>query len=125
MWLLELNSGPLEEQSVLLTAEPSLQPFFQCLSVSFNGLELIKNFRLAGQGSLEESSCLCLFVSAGAHHTGPGFLMWVLVIELRPSFLFGEHFTDYAIAGPNVLFVCFCYETRSLSITLAVLELSM
>jgi hypothetical protein len=26
MWLLELNSGPLEEQSVLLTAEPSLQP---------------------------------------------------------------------------------------------------
>jgi hypothetical protein len=24
----ELNSGPLEEQSVLLTAEPSLQPFF-------------------------------------------------------------------------------------------------
>jgi hypothetical protein len=23
----ELNSGPLEEQSVLLTAEPSLQPF--------------------------------------------------------------------------------------------------
>ena len=24
----ELNSGPLEEQSVLLTAEPSLQPFY-------------------------------------------------------------------------------------------------
>jgi hypothetical protein len=24
----ELNSGPLEEQSVLLTAEPSLQPIF-------------------------------------------------------------------------------------------------
>jgi len=24
----ELNSGPLEEQSVLLTAEPSLQPLF-------------------------------------------------------------------------------------------------
>jgi hypothetical protein len=28
----ELNSGPLEEQSVLLTAKPSLQPFlFVCL----------------------------------------------------------------------------------------------
>jgi hypothetical protein len=27
----ELNSGPLEEQSVLLTAEPSLQPSFQAL----------------------------------------------------------------------------------------------
>jgi len=26
MWLLGLNSGPLEEQSVLLTAEWSLQP---------------------------------------------------------------------------------------------------
>jgi hypothetical protein len=25
-WLLELNSGPLEEQSLLLTTEPSLQP---------------------------------------------------------------------------------------------------
>ena len=32
----ELNSGPLEEQSVLLTAEPSLQPpvtpFIRCLT---------------------------------------------------------------------------------------------
>jgi hypothetical protein len=27
MWLLELNSGPLEEQSVCLTTEPSLQSF--------------------------------------------------------------------------------------------------
>jgi hypothetical protein len=27
----ELNSGPLEEQSVLLTAEPSLQPRFYVL----------------------------------------------------------------------------------------------
>jgi hypothetical protein len=26
MWLLELNSGPLEKQTVLLTAEPSLYP---------------------------------------------------------------------------------------------------
>jgi hypothetical protein len=26
MWLLELNSEPLEEQSVCLTTEPSLQP---------------------------------------------------------------------------------------------------
>jgi hypothetical protein len=26
MWLLGLNSGPLEEQSVLLTTEPSLEP---------------------------------------------------------------------------------------------------
>jgi hypothetical protein len=26
MWLLELNSGPLEEQSVLLTTEPPPQP---------------------------------------------------------------------------------------------------
>jgi hypothetical protein len=28
MWLLDLNSGYLEEQSVLITAEPSLQPTF-------------------------------------------------------------------------------------------------
>jgi hypothetical protein len=28
----ELNSGPSEEQPVLLTAEPSLQPFFQYVS---------------------------------------------------------------------------------------------
>ena len=27
MWLWELNSAMLEEQTVLLTAEPSLQPF--------------------------------------------------------------------------------------------------
>jgi hypothetical protein len=26
MWLWDLNSGPLEEQSVLLTTEPSIQP---------------------------------------------------------------------------------------------------
>jgi hypothetical protein len=29
----ELNSGPLEEQSVLLTAEPSLQPFYWLLKI--------------------------------------------------------------------------------------------
>jgi hypothetical protein len=29
---LELNSGPLEEQSVLLTTEPSLQPLLQALN---------------------------------------------------------------------------------------------
>jgi hypothetical protein len=31
MWLWDLNSGPLEEQSVLLTTEPSHQPlkFFE------------------------------------------------------------------------------------------------
>jgi hypothetical protein len=26
-WVPELNSGPLEEQHLLLTAEPSLQPY--------------------------------------------------------------------------------------------------
>jgi hypothetical protein len=32
----DLNSGPLEEQSVLLTAEPSLQPdFFHFLKIVF------------------------------------------------------------------------------------------
>jgi hypothetical protein len=39
-----LNSGPLEEQSVLLTAEPSLQPYIFSFeagsSVSQNGLKL-------------------------------------------------------------------------------------
>jgi hypothetical protein len=39
MWLWDLNSGPSEEQSVLLTTEPSLQPFnfiyfyFTCMKV--------------------------------------------------------------------------------------------
>jgi hypothetical protein len=28
MWFWDLNSGPLEEQSVLLKSEPSLQPCF-------------------------------------------------------------------------------------------------
>jgi len=31
----DLNSGPLEEQSVLLTAEPSLQPRFMVLNFEF------------------------------------------------------------------------------------------
>jgi hypothetical protein len=32
----ELNSGPLEEQSVLFTAKPSLQPFTWLLKLYFN-----------------------------------------------------------------------------------------
>ncbi|KAM7326927.1 hypothetical protein ACRRTK_013294 [Alexandromys fortis] len=32
----ELNSGPLEEQSVLLTSEPSLQPLFVILRQDFS-----------------------------------------------------------------------------------------
>ena len=35
---LELNSGPLEEQSVLLTSEPSLQPYFDFF-LSFLGFD--------------------------------------------------------------------------------------
>lgn len=35
MWVLGLNSGPLQEQQELLTAEPSLQP---PTMISFNGL---------------------------------------------------------------------------------------
>jgi hypothetical protein len=31
VWLLEIEPGPLEEQSVFLMAEPSLQPFTQFL----------------------------------------------------------------------------------------------
>jgi hypothetical protein len=31
MWLLGMNSGPLEEQPVLLTPEPSLQPLIELL----------------------------------------------------------------------------------------------
>ena len=37
----ELNSGPLEEQSVLLTTEPSLQPNFELL----NSVETEKHYR--------------------------------------------------------------------------------
>jgi hypothetical protein len=46
----DLNSGPLEEQSVLLTAEPSLQPpvvcFLRQVYVALAGLELTKWTRL-------------------------------------------------------------------------------
>jgi hypothetical protein len=36
----ELNLGPLEEQSVLLTSEPSLQPFYVILKVSYLSAEM-------------------------------------------------------------------------------------
>jgi hypothetical protein len=39
MWFLDLNSGPSEEQSVVLTAEPSLQPSY----CPFNILKKKKN----------------------------------------------------------------------------------
>jgi hypothetical protein len=34
MWLLRMNSGPLEEQPVLLITEPSLQPPELCFLIS-------------------------------------------------------------------------------------------
>lgn len=44
MWFREQSSGPLEEQYMLLTAEPSFQPVFvllwQSLKVAQAGLEL-------------------------------------------------------------------------------------
>ena len=49
-WCWELNSGPLQEQQVLLTTEPSLQlppHFFEAWSLT--GIELTKWARLAAQ----------------------------------------------------------------------------
>ena len=36
MWVLELNPGPLKEQLVLLTSEPSFQPQVQILNCKLN-----------------------------------------------------------------------------------------
>jgi hypothetical protein len=37
----DLNSGPLEEQLVLLTTEPSFQPYFLTLKKAFNHIHKI------------------------------------------------------------------------------------
>jgi hypothetical protein len=47
MWLWDLNSGPSEEQSVFLTAEPSLQP--PNLFFSYAIMLTFKKSLLAGQ----------------------------------------------------------------------------
>ena len=44
MWLLGMNSGPLEEQPVLLTSEPSLQH-----------LQFVLRFRLKNLGLVEHT----------------------------------------------------------------------
>jgi hypothetical protein len=42
----ELNSGPLEEQSVLLTSEPSLQPYlyFECYWLNISAVLKLDTF---------------------------------------------------------------------------------
>lgn len=54
MWMLEVNLGPMEEQSVLLTAEPSLKPLGLFLVSSFCPFSSLLPDSLSwGQGGLQ------------------------------------------------------------------------
>jgi hypothetical protein len=48
MCLLELNSGPLEEQSVILTNEPSHQPSYKHLSTWAQLVKLLELLLVEG-----------------------------------------------------------------------------
>jgi hypothetical protein len=56
----ELNSGPSEEQSVLLTAEPSLQPPLFVLSYHNDSAELLKAKHLCMYVSVCVCVCMCV-----------------------------------------------------------------
>ena len=64
----ELNSGLLEEQTVFLTAEPSLQPFNFSFSYLTQGLMmLVACISLYGLGLKLIVSCFCLSSAAVSH----------------------------------------------------------
>ena len=46
----ELNSGPLEEQAMLLTSEPSLQPSICFLEIKYNTVDSSDCLELYGPG---------------------------------------------------------------------------
>jgi len=52
----ELNSGPLGQQSVLLTTEPSLQPWFVCFFFFFNMGFLYIALALIGTHSVDQAN---------------------------------------------------------------------
>jgi hypothetical protein len=53
MWVMGIISGPLEEQSVLLTTEPSPQPHFTAFDFCFHILKRIQDWG-RGAGSADK-----------------------------------------------------------------------